>query len=81
MLINQLMKRLNIARFGKNRLNRNIKHIDSQVMLKAKGEQLLQGLDAILVPGDFGERGIEGKMPRLNTPVKIKFLTVSVKFV
>ena len=27
-----------------------------------KGEQVLQGLDAILVPGGFGERGIEGKI-------------------
>jgi CTP synthase len=45
----------------KNRLTVNIKHIDSQDV-ESKGEQLLQGLDAILVPGGFGERGIEGKI-------------------
>lgn len=45
----------------KNRLAVNIKHIDSQDV-ESKGEQILQGLDAILVPGGFGERGIEGKI-------------------
>ncbi|MGO4891669.1 CTP synthase [Flavobacterium sp. W21_SRS_FM6] len=45
----------------KNRLAVNIKHIDSQDV-ESKGEQMLQGLDAILVPGGFGERGIEGKI-------------------
>jgi len=45
----------------KNRLAVNIKFIDSQD-IESKGEQILQGLDAILVPGGFGERGIEGKI-------------------
>jgi CTP synthase len=45
----------------KNRLTVNIKHIDSQD-IESKGDQLLDGLDAILVPGGFGERGIEGKI-------------------
>ena len=45
----------------KNRLTVNIKHIDSQDV-ESKGEHVLQGLDAILVPGGFGERGIEGKI-------------------
>ena len=45
----------------KNRLTVNIKHIDSQD-IESKGEQMLQNLDAILVPGGFGERGIEGKI-------------------
>ena len=45
----------------KNRLTVNIKHIDSQDV-ESKGEHILQGLDAILVPGGFGERGIEGKI-------------------
>jgi CTP synthase len=45
----------------KNRLTVNIKHIDSQDV-ESKGDHILQGLDAILVPGGFGERGIEGKI-------------------
>jgi CTP synthase len=45
----------------KNRLTVNIRYIDSQDV-ESKGEQVLHGLDAILVPGGFGERGIEGKI-------------------
>ncbi|TDF39695.1 CTP synthase [Alteromonadaceae bacterium M269] len=45
----------------KNRLNVQIKYIDSQD-IESKGEQVLKDLDAILVPGGFGERGIEGKI-------------------
>ena len=45
----------------KNRLTVNIKYIDAQA-LESKGESLLEGLDAILVPGGFGPRGIEGKI-------------------
>lgn len=45
----------------KNRLSVNIKYIDSQD-IESKGTELLKGLDAILVPGGFGYRGIEGKI-------------------
>ncbi|MGY6773222.1 glutamine hydrolyzing CTP synthase [Gallibacterium sp. ZY190522] len=45
----------------KNRLSVNIKYIDSQDV-ESKGTDLLKGLDAILVPGGFGYRGIEGKI-------------------
>ena len=45
----------------KNRLTVNIKYIDSQ-NVESKGSQVLEGLDAILVPGGFGERGVEGKI-------------------
>ncbi|WP_346351600.1 CTP synthase (glutamine hydrolyzing) [Oceanimonas sp. AH20CE76] len=45
----------------KNRLTVNIKYIDSQD-LESKGTGLLEGLDAILVPGGFGARGVEGKI-------------------
>ncbi|GAC15709.1 CTP synthase [Aliiglaciecola lipolytica] len=45
----------------KNRLSVNIRYIDSQDV-ESKGEAVLQNLDAILVPGGFGERGIEGKI-------------------
>ncbi|MGQ8364648.1 CTP synthase [Glaciecola sp. 1036] len=45
----------------KNRLTVNIHYIDSQD-IESKGVTLLKDLDAILVPGGFGERGIEGKI-------------------
>lgn len=45
----------------KNRLSVKIKYIDSQDV-EIKGTELLADLDAILVPGGFGSRGIEGKI-------------------
>lgn len=39
----------------------NIRYIDSEILQK-EGVGLLSGLDAILVPGGFGERGVEGKI-------------------
>jgi CTP synthase len=39
----------------------NIIYIDSE-MIEDEGVAILKGLDAILVPGGFGERGIEGKI-------------------
>jgi len=45
----------------KNRLNVNIKYIDSQDV-ETKGVDILKGLDGILVPGGFGYRGVEGKI-------------------
>ena len=39
----------------------NVVKIDSDV-LEDQGAEMLQGLDAILVPGGFGSRGIEGKI-------------------
>ena len=45
----------------KNRVSVTIKYIDSQTV-EAKGDEVLQGLDGILVPGGFGERGVEGKI-------------------
>ena len=30
--------------------------------METKGLEVLEGLDAILVPGGFGERGVEGKI-------------------
>ena len=46
---------------GKTRTKVNIRYIDSETL---SGNDLgqLQGVDAILVPGGFGERGIEGKL-------------------
>ncbi|OCG17601.1 CTP synthase [Gilliamella sp. App6-5] len=45
----------------KNRLTVHIRYIDSED-LESRGAELLQGLDAILIPGGFGYRGVEGKI-------------------
>jgi CTP synthase len=39
----------------------NIEYVDSEEIERA-GTDCLEGMDAILVPGGFGERGIEGKI-------------------
>ncbi len=44
-----------------NRQTVHIKYIDSEDVVN-KGVKVLKNLDAILVPGGFGERGIEGKI-------------------
>ncbi len=43
----------------------NIRYIDSE-MVDTQGTALLDGADAILVPGGFGERGVEGKIKTAN---------------
>ncbi|BCE03493.1 CTP synthase [Marinicellulosiphila megalodicopiae] len=43
------------------RLKVNIEYIDSED-IETKGTALLEGKDAILVPGGFGHRGVEGKI-------------------
>ncbi|MBU2919108.1 MAG: CTP synthase [Psychrosphaera sp.] len=45
----------------KKRLSINIQYVDAQDV-EVKGVGILKDLDAILVPGGFGERGTEGKM-------------------
>ncbi|WLS79800.1 CTP synthase (glutamine hydrolyzing) [Erwinia pyri] len=45
----------------KNRVTVNIKLIDSQDV-ESRGVELLKDLDAILIPGGFGYRGVEGKV-------------------
>jgi CTP synthase len=45
----------------KSRTRVNIHYIES-TDIEQRGAHLLKGLDAILVPGGFGERGIEGKI-------------------
>ncbi len=44
-----------------NRTQVNIKYIDAE-LVETKGTAVLQNLDGIIVPGGFGERGIEGKI-------------------
>ena len=40
----------------------NIRRIDAEDIEKKNGLKLLKGLDGILVPGGFGDRGTEGKI-------------------
>jgi len=40
----------------------NVRRIDAEDLEKPKGLALLRGLDGILVPGGFGDRGTEGKI-------------------
>ena len=44
-----------------NRVRVRIRYIDSE-QLEFEGPSLLEGLDAVLIPGGFGVRGIEGKV-------------------
>ncbi|OGT31702.1 MAG: CTP synthase [Gammaproteobacteria bacterium RIFCSPHIGHO2_12_FULL_35_23] len=43
----------------------NVRKIDAE-LLEKQGLSLLAGIDAILVPGGFGKRGIEGKILAVN---------------
>jgi CTP synthase len=43
----------------------NIHYVDSE-RVETEGTKLLEGMNAILVPGGFGERGIEGKVRAVN---------------
>jgi CTP synthase len=43
----------------------NIHYVDSE-KLESEGADMLKSMDAILVPGGFGERGVEGKIAAAN---------------
>ncbi|NWF54140.1 MAG: CTP synthase [Syntrophaceae bacterium] len=45
-----------------NRLRVNLQFVDSEGVEKEGPEKMLQGAEGILVPGGFGNRGIEGKI-------------------
>jgi CTP synthase len=45
-----------------NDVKTELVYIDSEELQKGKGRELLEQVDGILVPGGFGERGIEGKI-------------------
>ncbi|WP_275096471.1 CTP synthase [Sedimenticola hydrogenitrophicus] len=55
----------------------NIKYIDSEQVEK-EGTDCLTGVDAILVPGGFGERGVEGKIAtvRYARELRIPYLGI-----
>jgi CTP synthase len=44
-----------------NRTNVTIRYVDSET-IESRGTGVLEGADGILVPGGFGERGVEGKI-------------------
>ena len=43
----------------------NIHYVDSEV-IETEGAESLRGMDAILVPGGFGKRGVEGKIKAIR---------------
>ena len=45
-----------------HRVKANLRYIDSEDIEKQGAEALLKGVDGILVPGGFGNRGTEGKI-------------------
>jgi CTP synthase len=40
----------------------NVRYVDAELLEQENGEDLLRELDGIVVPGGFGQRGIEGKI-------------------
>lgn len=56
----------------------NIKWVDSEKLEKMDAEAVFSGVSAILVPGGFGNRGIEGKIKAINfaRTRKIPFLGI-----
>jgi CTP synthase len=49
-----------------NRAQVRIQRVHSQVVEREGPERLLAGVDGVLVPGGFGERGIEGKVDAIR---------------
>ncbi|MFQ5936314.1 MAG: CTP synthase [Acidiferrobacterales bacterium] len=49
----------------KTRTRVTIRYVDSE-QIETHGTTELEGVDAVLVPGGFGERGIEGKIQAVN---------------
>ncbi len=49
-----------------NEVKAELIYIDSEELQKGKGFELLDQVNAILVPGGFGERGIEGKIQAIE---------------
>ncbi|MBO5489349.1 MAG: CTP synthase, partial [Eubacterium sp.] len=49
-----------------NRVNINLRWIESEDMIEGDGLKELEGVDGILVPGGFGTRGTEGKIEAIR---------------
>ena len=45
-----------------NNVKVNVKYIDCETITKENAESILDGIDGVVVPGGFGNRGIEGKI-------------------
>jgi CTP synthase len=61
-----------------NNVNVDIQWVDSEEIERAGAERYLSDIDGLLVPGGFGERGIEGKIHaiRFAREKKIPFLGI-----
>ena len=61
-----------------NRCKVNLHYVDSEAVQKDGVESFLQGADGVLVPGGFGERGIEGKIMavRYAREMRVPFLGI-----
>ena len=61
-----------------NDVNVKVKLIDSEKITKENSQEKLKGMDAIIVPGGFGDRGIEGMIEtvRYVRENKIPFLGI-----
>ena len=49
-----------------NQVKVNIRWVDSETVTDETAAQLLSGADGVLVPGGFGDRGIEGKIAAIR---------------
>jgi len=49
-----------------NNVKTKIKFIDSETVTKENAKEILQGVNGIIVPGGFGNRGIEGKIQTIR---------------
>jgi CTP synthase len=63
---------------AENDVKVNVKYISAEDFTKRKPENLLKNVDGVLVPGGFGERGIEGKLVAIQyvRENKIPFLGI-----
>ncbi len=61
-----------------NGLGVDVKWVDSEELMERGARSLLRGADGVLVPGGFGERGIEGKLEAIRwvREKKIPFLGI-----
>lgn len=51
---------------SENSVKVNVKFVKAEEIEKKGGESLFKGFDGILIPGGFGERGIEGKIAAIK---------------
>src|SRR5689334_20977865 len=49
-----------------NDVRLDLTYIDSEQIERSSAEKMLTGIDAVLVPGGFGDRGVEGKIAAIR---------------